>query len=76
MLLLVRLFTAGTISGSTPPSTMSMQGSISIGPPSGMTGARPVGYELMEGKRRGVKYLVVTIFVEGGMGAAGLFEVA
>ena len=50
-------------------------GAIAIGHPFGMTGSRMVGHALIEGRKRGVRYVVVSMCTAGGMGAAGLFEI-
>ena len=72
----VRFYTVGIHLDIDPEIYNVNGGAISIGHPYGMTGARQVGHALIEGKRRGVKYVVVSMCVGGGMGAAGLFEVA
>jgi acetyl-CoA C-acetyltransferase/acetyl-CoA acyltransferase len=61
--------------GLDPAKTNVNGGSISIGHPYGMTGSRLTGHILLEGRRRGAKFGVVTMCIGGGMGAAGLFEI-
>ena len=59
-----------------PPDRLNVNGgAISIGHPFGMSGARMVGHALLEGRRRGVRYAVVSMCVAGGMGCAGLLEI-
>lgn len=66
---------AAIISTARTPIAKAFRGAISIGPPYGMSGARMVGHALLEGKRRGVKYVAITMCVDRGIGAAELFEV-
>ena len=66
---------AATISASIPSKYNVNGGAIAIGHPFGMTGIRLVGHALIEGRKRGVRYVVVSMCTAGGMGAAGLFEI-